>query len=63
MLKSDQQMKWGKMRAAFFELQDIGFKGVLLKVTEKKTGKPTKTFWLNLPPKEQAEQPALPSDN
>ena len=40
MLKSDQQMKWGKMRNAFFDLQDIGFKGVLLKVTEKKTGKP-----------------------
>ena len=40
MLKSDQQMKWGKMRSAFFDLQDIGFKGVLLKVTEKKTGKP-----------------------
>jgi biopolymer transport protein ExbD/biopolymer transport protein TolR len=37
MLKSDQAMKWGKMRAAFFDLQDIGFKGVLLKVTEKKT--------------------------
>jgi biopolymer transport protein TolR len=40
MLKSDQGMKWGKMRSAFLELQDIGFKGVLLKVTEKKTGKP-----------------------
>jgi biopolymer transport protein TolR len=40
MLKSDQGMKWGKMRAAFFDLQDIGFKGVLLKVTEKKSGKP-----------------------
>ena len=41
MLKSDQGMKWGKMRSAFFDLQDIGFKGVLLKVTEKKTpGKP-----------------------
>src|SRR6478752_1180070 len=40
MLKSDQGMKWGKMRAAFFDLQDVGFKGVLLKVTEKKTGKP-----------------------
>jgi biopolymer transport protein TolR len=38
MLKSDQLMKWGKMRSAFFDLQDIGFKGVLLKVTEKKTG-------------------------
>ena len=37
MLKSDQSMLWGKMRAAFFDLQDIGFKGVLLKVTEKKT--------------------------
>jgi biopolymer transport protein ExbD len=37
MLKSDQGMKWGRMRAAFFDLQDIGFKGVLLKVTEKKT--------------------------
>jgi len=36
MLKSDQTMKWGKMRSAFFDLQDIGFKGVLLKVTEKK---------------------------
>lgn len=40
MLKSDQGMKWGKMRAVFFDLQDVGFKGVLLKVTEKKTGKP-----------------------
>ena len=40
MLKSDQRMTWGKMRALFFDLQDIGFKGVLLKVTEKKTGKP-----------------------
>jgi biopolymer transport protein ExbD len=41
MLKSDQGMKWGKMRNAFFDLQDIGFKGVLLKVTEKKRpGKP-----------------------
>jgi biopolymer transport protein TolR len=40
MLKSDQGMKWGKMRSLFFDLQDIGFKGVLLKVTEKKTGKP-----------------------
>ena len=41
MLKSDQGMRWGKMRQAFFDLQDIGFKGVLLKVTEKKTaGKP-----------------------
>jgi biopolymer transport protein TolR len=41
MLKSDQGMTWGKMRGAFFDLQDIGFKGVLLKVTEKKTpGKP-----------------------
>ena len=37
MLKSDVGMKWGKMRTAFFDLQDIGFKGVLLKVTEKKT--------------------------
>ena len=36
MLKSDQGMTWGKMRSAFFDLQDIGFKGVLLKVTEKK---------------------------
>ena len=36
MLKSDQTMRWGKMRSAFFDLQDIGFKGVLLKVTEKK---------------------------
>ena len=38
MLKSDQSMRWGQMRAAFFDLQDIGFKGVLLKVTEKKSG-------------------------
>jgi len=38
MLKSDQGMKWGKMRSAFFDLQDIGFKGVLLKVTEKNQG-------------------------
>jgi biopolymer transport protein TolR len=40
MLKSDQGMKWGKMRAAFFDLQDVGFKGVLLKVTERKPGAP-----------------------
>jgi biopolymer transport protein ExbD len=40
MLKSDETMKWGRMRAAFFDLQDIGFKGVLLKVTERKTNKP-----------------------
>jgi biopolymer transport protein TolR len=37
MLKSDQGMKWGKMRNAFVDLQDIGFKGVLLKVIAKKT--------------------------
>lgn len=37
MLKSDEAMRWGKMRATFLELQDIGFKGVLLKVTEKKS--------------------------
>ncbi len=37
MLKSDETMRWSKMRAAFLDLQDIGFKGVLLKVTEKKT--------------------------
>ncbi len=36
-LKSDQSMRWGKMRAVFAELQDIGFKGVLLKVVAKKT--------------------------
>jgi biopolymer transport protein TolR len=36
MLKSDQTMRYGKMRDTFFNLQDIGFKGVLLKVTEKK---------------------------
>lgn len=41
MLKSDQSMKWGKMRGLLAELQDIGFKGVLLKVVAKKTpGKP-----------------------
>jgi biopolymer transport protein TolR len=39
MLKSDEAMKWGRMRSAFFDLQDIGFKGVLLKVTEKKNAK------------------------
>ncbi|HYQ03193.1 MAG TPA: biopolymer transporter ExbD [Polyangiaceae bacterium] len=37
MLKSDQSMKWGKMRSAFADLQGIGFKGVLLKVVAKKT--------------------------
>ena len=37
MLKSDQSMKWGKMRNAFGDLQGIGFKGVLLKVVAKKT--------------------------
>ncbi len=36
LLKSDQGMRWGKMREIFFDLQDIGFKGVLLKVTERK---------------------------
>jgi len=36
MLKSDQSMRWGKMRTTMFELQDIGFKGVLLKVVAKK---------------------------
>lgn len=36
MLKSDQTMKWGKMRSTFLDLQDIGFKGILLKVQEKK---------------------------
>lgn len=36
LLKSDETMKWGKMRAAFAQLQDIGFKGVLLKVVAKK---------------------------
>ena len=36
MLKSDQGMKWGKMRLTLAELQDIGFKGVLLKVVAKK---------------------------
>jgi hypothetical protein len=39
-LKSDEGMKWGKMRNAFGDLQNIGFKGVLLKVTAKKTDKP-----------------------
>jgi len=37
MLKSDEGMKWGKMRSVFLELQNLGFKGVLLKVVEKKT--------------------------
>ena len=36
MLKSDEGMKWGKMRSTFLDLQNIGFKGVLLKVVEKK---------------------------
>ena len=36
MLKSDQGMRWGKMRTTMLELQDIGFKGVLLKVVAKK---------------------------
>ena len=36
MLKSDQSMKWGKMRSALLDLQDIGWKGVLLKVVAKK---------------------------
>lgn len=39
MLKSDQGMKWGKMRSTFLDLQDIGFKGVLMKVVERKSGK------------------------
>jgi biopolymer transport protein TolR len=39
MLKSDQTMLWGKMRTTMFDLQDIGFKGVLLKVTERKGAK------------------------
>ncbi|HKO53388.1 MAG TPA: biopolymer transporter ExbD [Polyangiaceae bacterium] len=37
MLKSDETMKWGKMRNTFLDLQNIGFKGVLLKVVAKKT--------------------------
>lgn len=37
MLKSDQSMKWGKMRNVFADLQGIGFKGVLLKVVAKKS--------------------------
>ena len=37
MLKSDEGMKWGKMRTTFGDLQNIGFKGVLLKVVVKKT--------------------------
>lgn len=40
MLKSDQRMTWGKIRSLFFDLQDIGFKGVLLKVEEKKGATP-----------------------
>jgi biopolymer transport protein TolR len=36
MLKSDQSMRYGKMRDIFLSLQDIGFRGVLLKVVEKK---------------------------
>ena len=39
MLKSDQNMKWGKMRTTFLDLQDIGFKGVLMKVVERKSSK------------------------
>ncbi len=35
-LTSDQGMRWGRMRSAFLELQQIGFKGVRLKVIEKK---------------------------
>lgn len=40
MLKSDEGMKWGKMRNTFGDLQGIGFKGVLLKVTAKKPANP-----------------------
>jgi biopolymer transport protein ExbD len=36
MLKSDENMKYGKMRDVFLDLQGIGFRGVLLKVVERK---------------------------
>ena len=36
MLKADERMEYKKVRTIFAELQDIGFKGVSLKVMEKK---------------------------
>jgi biopolymer transport protein TolR len=36
LLKADSRLDYGVVRTAFSELQDVGFKGVSLKVSEKK---------------------------
>lgn len=40
LLKADARMDYAKVRDTFAKLQDIGFKGVSLKVTEKKKVSP-----------------------
>jgi biopolymer transport protein TolR len=37
LLKADTQLSYGRVRDVFASLQDIGFKGVSLKVSERKT--------------------------
>jgi biopolymer transport protein TolR len=37
LLKADSRLNYGRVREAFAGLQDIGFKGVSLKVSERKT--------------------------
>jgi biopolymer transport protein TolR len=36
LLKADARLEYGRVREAFADLQDIGFKGVSLKVSERK---------------------------
>lgn len=38
LLKSDEKAKYKKMRDTFAMAQDVGFKGILLKVVQKQTG-------------------------
>lgn len=40
LLKADSRMDYAKVRDTFAKLQDIGFKGVSLKVTERKKASP-----------------------
>jgi biopolymer transport protein TolR len=37
LLKADARLNYGRVREAFADLQDLGFKGVSLKVSERKT--------------------------
>jgi biopolymer transport protein TolR len=37
LLKADSRLNYGRVREAFADLQDLGFKGVSLKVSERKT--------------------------